>query len=172
MITKAQKLACHRLKKNSRLAQDKGLESRIRKTLEALYMSVASDTKLTDSQKSFLEYTETPVLAVFVGAVRGNQYPNFAAYSRIIAIELLTRYLNNMLTVVTTSLNQTQVDSKDIDLIMTDVDRARRFTDGLTEKAKRLILTQEQLNQAYKETDQGSMSKVNKQLLQNLSFGG
>lgn len=159
-------------KKELTLAQDKGLESRIRKTLEALYMSVANDTKLTNSQKSFLEYTETPVLAVFVSSVRGNQYPNFAAYSRIIAIELLTRYLNNMLTVVSTSLNQTQVDSQDIDLIMSDVDRARRFTDGLADKAKRLILTQEQLTQAYKETDRDAMSKVNKQLLQNLSFGG
>ena len=53
-----------------------------------------------------------------------------------------------------------------------DVDRARRFTDGLADKAKRLILTQEQLTQAYKETDRDAMSKVNKQLLQNLSFGG
>ncbi|QFT13618.1 conjugal transfer protein TraH [Vibrio sp. THAF190c] len=159
-------------KKDLTLAQDKGLESRIRKTLEELYVSVANDTKLTTKQKSFLEYTETPVLAVFVGAVRSNQYPNFSAYSRIIAVELLTHYLNNMLTVVSTSLNQTQVDSQDIELIMTDIDRARRFIDGLSDKAKRLILTQEQLNQAYKETDQDAMSKVNKQLLQNLSFGG
>jgi conjugative transfer pilus assembly protein TraH len=77
-----------------------------------------------------------------------------------------------MLTVVTTSLNHTQVDSKDIALIMSDIDRARDFTNGLSDKAKRVILTQEQLTQAYKESDSEAMSKINKQLLQNLSFGG
>lgn len=159
-------------KKELTLAKDKALEVRIRKTLEALYMSVANDTGLTDAQKSFLEYTETPVLAVFISSVRSNSYPNFSAYARVIAIELLARYLRNMLTVVTTSLNHTQVDSKDIALIMTDIDRARSFTNGLADKAKRVILTQEQLNQAYKDNDSDAMSKVNKQLLQNLSFGG
>ncbi|MFS1487939.1 hypothetical protein BCU41_025930 [Vibrio lentus] len=43
-----------------------------------------------------------------------------------------------MLTVVTTSLNHTQVDSKDIALIMSDIDRARDFTNGLSDKAKRV----------------------------------
>ncbi|MFS1904467.1 conjugal transfer protein TraH (plasmid) [Vibrio lentus] len=159
-------------KKELTLAKDKALEIRIRKTLEALYVSVANDTGLTDAQKSFLEYTETPVLAVFISSVRSNSYPNFSAYARVIAIELLARYLRNMLTVVTTSLNYTKVDSKDIAIIMTDIDRARSFTNGLADKAKRVILTQEQLNQAYKDNDSDAMSKVNKQLLQNLSFGG
>ncbi|MFS1886543.1 conjugal transfer protein TraH [Vibrio sp. 10N.261.54.E10] len=159
-------------KKELTLAQDKGLEVRIRQTLEALYISVANDTGLTDNQKSFLEYTDTPVLAVFIGSVRSNRYPNFSAYARVISVELLTRYLRNMLTVVTTSLNHTQVDSKDIALIMSDIDRARDFTNGLSDKAKRVILTQEQLTQAYKESDSQAMSKINKQLLQNLSFGG
>ncbi|MFS1914437.1 conjugal transfer protein TraH [Vibrio sp. 10N.286.48.B7] len=40
-------------KKELTLAQDKGLEVRIRTTLEALYISVANDTGLTDNQKSF-----------------------------------------------------------------------------------------------------------------------
>lgn len=160
------------IKKKLTLAKDKALEVRIHKTLETLYMSVANDTGLTDAQKSFLEYTETPVLAVFISSVRSNNYPNFSAYARVIAIELLTRYLRNMLTVVTTSLNHTKVDSKDIAIIMTDIDRARSFTNGLADKAKRVILTQEQLNQAYKDNDSDAMSKVNKQLLQNLSFGG
>ncbi|MEZ8138330.1 MULTISPECIES: conjugal transfer protein TraH [Vibrio] len=159
-------------KKELTLAQDKGLEVRIRQTLEALYISIANDTGLTDNQKSFLEYTDTPVLAVFIGSVRSNRYPNFSAYARVISVELLTRYLRNMLTVVTTSLNHTQVDSKDIALIMSDIDRARDFTNGLSDKAKRVILTQEQLTQAYKESDSEAMSKINKQLLQNLSFGG
>ncbi|KAB0478839.1 conjugal transfer protein TraH [Vibrio chagasii] len=159
-------------KKELTLANDKALEIRIRKTLETLYMSVANDTGLTDAQKSFLEYTETPVLAVFISSVRNNSYPNFSAYARVIAIELLARYLRNMLTVVTTSLTHTKVDSKDIAIIMTDIDRARTFTNGLADKAKRVILTQEQLNQAYKDNDSDAMSKVNKQLLQNLSFGG
>ncbi|MFS1982282.1 hypothetical protein BCU36_025395 [Vibrio lentus] len=53
---------------------------------------------------------------------------------------------------------------------MSDIDRARDFTNGLSDKAKRVILTQEQLTQAYKESDSQAMSKINKQLLQNLSL--
>ncbi|MFS1982283.1 hypothetical protein BCU36_025400 [Vibrio lentus] len=48
---------------------------RIRTTLEALYISVANDTGLTDNQKSFLEYTDTPVLAVFIGSVQKQPLP-------------------------------------------------------------------------------------------------
>ncbi|MFS1909548.1 hypothetical protein BCU30_026100 [Vibrio lentus] len=72
-------------KKELTLAQDKGLEVRIRTTLEALYISVANEHGLTDNQKSFLEYTDTPVLAVFIGSVRSNRYPNFSAYARVIS---------------------------------------------------------------------------------------
>lgn len=156
---------------NMTLPSNKGLENRIRSTLEALYQAIANDTALTNEQKSFLEYTSTPIQTVFTNAARANKLPNFAAYARVISVELLNRYLLNMLNIVQSSLMNTQVDHKDIALITNDIDRAKRYTDGLAEKATKQILEQEQLIQAYKSNDNANYSKLNQKLLQNLSFG-
>ncbi|MGR5096895.1 MULTISPECIES: conjugal transfer protein TraH [Vibrio] len=156
---------------NMTLPSNKGLESHIRTTLEALYQALANDNALTTDQKSFLEYTNTPIQAIFSSAASANQLPNFAAYARVISVELLNRYLINMLNIVQTSLMNTQVDHKDIILITNDIDRAKRYTDGLAEKATKLILAQEQLIQAYKSNDNANYSVLNKKLQKNLSFG-
>ncbi|MBN3495496.1 conjugal transfer protein TraH [Vibrio neptunius] len=153
------------------LASSKGLQARIRTLLEQLYTAIANDTELTQSQKSFLEYTETPIQAILISATRANQYPNFAAYSRLISIELLNRYLTSMLNIVQTSLANTQVPHQDIALITRDIDRAKRFTDGLTDKATRLVLEQQQLIQAHKSNDHQAWQNINQQLQQNLTFG-
>lgn len=153
------------------LASSKGPQERIRTLLEQLYTAIANDSALTSIQKSFLEYTETPIQAIFISATRANRYPNFAAYSRLISIELLNRYLANMLNVVQTSLANTQVNHKDIALITRDIDRAKRFTDGLADKATKQLLEQEQLIQAHKSNDQKAWQKLSEQLQQNLTFG-
>lgn len=163
---------CLNLTKSSvTLASAKGLQERIRTLLEQLYTAIANDSALTSPQKSFLEYTETPIQAIFISATRANRYPNFAAYSRVISIELLNRYLSNMLNVVQISLANTQVNHKDIALITRDIDRAKRFTDGLEEKATKQILEQEQLIQAHKNNDSDAWRQLNEQLQQNLTFG-
>eukprot|EP01029_Cantina_marsupialis_P024478 TRINITY_DN63018_c0_g1_i1.p1 TRINITY_DN63018_c0_g1~~TRINITY_DN63018_c0_g1_i1.p1 ORF type:complete len:318 (-),score=-28.91 TRINITY_DN63018_c0_g1_i1:123-971(-) len=153
------------------LASSKGLQERIRALLEQLYTVIANDSALTNTQKSFLEYTETPIQAIFISATQANRYPNFAAYSRLISIELLNRYLANMLNIVQTSLANTQVNHKDIALITRDIDRAKRFIYGLAEKATKQLLEQEQLIQAHKSNDRKAWQKLNEQLQQNLTFG-
>ncbi|CAH1538230.1 Conjugal transfer protein TraH [Vibrio jasicida] len=153
------------------LSSDKGLQSRIRQTLEQLYTALVNDRALTDQQKSFLEYTETPLLAVFTSAARDNRLPNFAAYSRVVSIELLNRYLKDMLNLVQTSLGNTQVDPRDVLLITRDIDRAKQFTDGLAEKAVNEILVLEQLVQAHKSNDTALYRELNNRLQQNLTFG-
>lgn len=140
--------------------QDKGLQNRIRTTLEEIYQALVNDDRngLSDAQKSFLEYTETPILTIFTSAAKANRYPNFAAYSRMISIELLNRYLVGMLNVVQASIANTQIDRKDIALITTDIDRAKKSTDGLADKAIRLVLEQEQLIRAHKSNDSDFMN--------------
>lgn len=153
------------------LAKSKGLQSRIRTTLSQLYRAINDDRALTTREKSFLEYIETPVLAIFYSAARANRYPNLAAYSRVIAIELLNRYLASMLNLVQTSLANTQISAPDIALITQDIERARRFMDGLTDTATQQILQQEQLIQAHKSNDQAAWQKLNDKLKKNLTFG-
>ncbi|NMU26915.1 conjugal transfer protein TraH, partial [Vibrio parahaemolyticus] len=77
------------------------------------------------------------------------------------------RYLANMLNVVQSSLANTQVNHKDIALITRDIDRAKRFTDGLADKATQQLLEQEQLIQAHKSNDQKAWQKLSEQLQQN-----
>lgn len=151
--------------------QNKGLQNRIRTTLEELYQALVNDNGLSNAQKSFLEYTETPILAIFSSAAKANRLPNFAAYSRMISIELLNRYLVGMLNVVQTSISNTQIDQKDIALITTDIDRAKKSTDGLAAKAIRLVLEQEELIQAHKSNDKDFMNTFSEKLQQNLNFG-
>uniref|UniRef100_UPI001C4DDEB0 hypothetical protein n=1 Tax=Salmonella enterica TaxID=28901 RepID=UPI001C4DDEB0 len=112
------------------------------------------------------------VLSIFRSAVQANRYPNFSAYSRMISIELLNRYLKNMLSIVQESMVNTQIDQQDISLITTDIDRAKRFTDGLADKAIKLILEQEQLIQAHKSNDKDYMRLLSDKMQQNLNFGG
>lgn len=154
------------------LAEQKGLQSRIRQTLEQIYTALINDQQLNNSQKAFLEYTETPILSIFRSAAQANRYPNFSAYSRMISIELLNRYLKNMLSIVQESMVNTQIDQQDISLITTDIDRAKRFTDGLADKAIKLILEQEQLIQAHKSNDKDYMRLLSDKMQQNLNFGG
>ena len=153
------------------LPSGKGLQDRIRTKLEQLYQAINSDARLTAAQTSFLEYTETPVLAVFNSAARANRSPNLAAYSRVISVELLNRYLTNMLNVVQTSLANTQVSADDIALITDDIDRAKRFTDGLTDNATKQLLQQEQLIQAHKFNDQRAWQEINGKLIHNQTYG-
>lgn len=153
------------------LPTSKALQQRIRATLEQIYIAIKNDAGLNSAQMSFLEYTETPVLAVFKSEVRSNRYPNLAAYSRVISIELLNRYLANMLNIVQASLANTQVSAEDIALITRDIERAKRFTDGLTDKATQQILHQEQLIQVHKSNDQRAWNKLNSKLQHNIAFG-
>nr|WP_244230858.1 conjugal transfer protein TraH [Vibrio ouci] len=154
------------------LAASKGLQARIRTLLEQLYTAIANDTTLTDAQKSFLEYTDTPIQAIFLSATQANRLPNFAAYSRLTSIELLNRYLANMLNVVQTSLANTQVALTDIAVVTRDIDRAKRFTDGLAQKATQQILEQAQLIQTHKSNDHKAWQTLSEQLQQNSTFGG
>lgn len=89
----------------------------------------------------------------------------------MISIELLNRYLVGMLNVVQTSISNTQIDQKDIALITTDIDRAKKSTDGLAAKAIRLVLEQEELIQAHKSNDKDFMNTFSEKLQQNLNFG-
>ncbi|WP_210468584.1 conjugal transfer protein TraH [Vibrio crassostreae] len=153
------------------LTKAKGLQSRIRTLLEQLYSALLNEQALTNAQQAFLEYTETPVLTIFRSAARANRYPNFAAYSRMISIELLNRYLKGMLNVVQESMVNTQIDQKDISLITMDIDRAKKYTDGLSDKAIQLILEQEQLIQAHKSNDADYLNLLNDKMQQNITFG-
>ncbi|BDU41074.1 conjugal transfer protein TraH [Vibrio nigripulchritudo] len=158
-------------KTTATLDEVSGLQSRIRATLEALYHALLNDQSLTPEQKAFLEYTETPVLSVFKSAAVADRHPNLSAYSRVIAIELLNRYLKGMLNTVQGSMVNTTLDPTDTDRILRDIDRARTFTDGLNDDAITQILQQQKLIERHQANDKDYRKRLSDRLQQNLTFG-
>ncbi len=153
------------------LSKAKGLKNRIYDMLKVLYESLLNDTALTDSQKALLEYTETPVLSVFKGSIMTGIQPKLDAYAHVIAVELLNRYLTNMLNVVKQSMVNTSIDRHDITLIVDDITKAARFMDGQADKARKIIIDQQTLIQTYKTSDQEFMKLLSDKMQQNITFG-
>lgn len=145
---------------NLSISQDNGIQSQIRKQLESILRHIATDQKLTDKQKSFLELTQTPVLKFFMDDLSANQTPEIGSYSRMIAVELLNQYLTNMLSIASQSLANTNNSVEDIALITRDIDNAKRFTTGLADKAIETLNQRNQLIESQRKTAQQSQKDI------------
>ncbi|QPL56558.1 conjugal transfer protein TraH [Vibrio navarrensis] len=145
---------------NLSISQANGIQSQIRKQLESILRHIATDQKLTDKQKSFLELTQTPVLKFFMDDLSANQTPEIGSYSRMIAVELLNQYLTNMLSIASQSLASTNNSVEDIALITRDIDNAKRFTTGLADKAIEALNQRNQLIESQRKTAQQSQKDI------------
>lgn len=145
---------------NLSISQANGIQSQIRKQLESILHHIATDQKLTDKQKSFLELTQTPVLKFFMDDLSANQTPEIGSYSRMIAVELLNQYLTNMLSIASQSLASTNNSVEDIALITRDIDNAKRFTTGLADKAIETLNQRNQLIESQRKTAQQSQKDI------------
>ncbi|EHA1126907.1 conjugal transfer protein TraH [Vibrio navarrensis] len=145
---------------NLSISLDNGIQSQIRKQLESILRHIATDQKLTDKQKSFLELTQTPVLKFFMDDLSANQTPEIGSYSRMIAVELLNQYLTNMLSIASQSLANTNNSVEDIALITRDIDNAKRFTTGLADKAIETLNQRNQLIESQRKTAQQSQKDI------------
>ncbi|PUZ78591.1 conjugal transfer protein TraH, partial [Vibrio vulnificus] len=145
---------------NLSISQANGIQSQISKQLESILRHIATDQKLTDKQKSFLELTQTPVLKFFMDDLSANQTPDINSYSRMIAVELLNQYLTNMLSIASQSLANTNNSVEDIALITRDIDNAKRFTTGLADKAIETLNQRNQLIESQRKTAQRSQKDI------------
>ncbi|POC05548.1 conjugal transfer protein TraH [Vibrio vulnificus] len=145
---------------NLSISQANGIQSQISKQLESILRHIATDQKLTDKQKSFLELTQTPVLKFFMDDLSANQTPDINSYARMIAVELLNQYLTNMLSIASQSLANTNNSVEDIALITRDIDNAKRFTTGLADKAIETLNQRNQLIESQRKTAQRSQKDI------------
>lgn len=153
------------------LSPNNALKENIITLIDALYLALANDTRLSASQESFLEYTTIPILGLLRDAIAENVTPPISDYAEVIAVDLLSRYLSNMLNVTEYSLSNTQVDSKDIALITKDIAKARTFTQGLATEAQARILANTQWLAVQKQKRQVFMSAIDEKTQQHLNFG-
>ncbi|CAK3389124.1 conjugative transfer pilus assembly protein TraH [Vibrio crassostreae] len=154
--------ACITLTKRNNLSitQANGIQNQIRTQLESILQKIATDQKLTEKQKGFLELTQTPVLKFFIDDLSANQSPDTGNYSRMIAVELLNQYLVSMLNVASQSLANTNNSQEDITLITRDVDNAKRFTAGLADNAIEALNHRNQLIDSQRKTAQQSTEEI------------
>ncbi|MDN3683151.1 conjugal transfer protein TraH [Vibrio tapetis subsp. quintayensis] len=165
--------ACVTLTKKTALTISKthGIERRIRAILEGLLRTINTDQALTSQQKGFLEFTQTPVLKFFIDATATQQTPDLGHYARMMSVELLNQYLTNMLAIARQSLQNTNNDLKDIERITHDIDNAKRFTDGLADKAIHALLNKNALIASEKETPKETRKAIQKQTPPTSTYG-
>ena len=147
------------------ISKNKGIEVQIQTQLEGLLQAIVSDNKLTDKQKGFLEFTKTPILKIFIDSAALDLDPDIASYARVIAVELLNRYLINMLTLVQQSLQNTNNSKDNVELIIQDITQAKRFTNGLADKATKTLLDKNELISAERMKRQRFLAGAQQELI-------
>ncbi|WP_338728967.1 conjugal transfer protein TraH (plasmid) [Shewanella baltica] len=148
------------------------LQYRVDTLLRGIASKMQNDQPLTDNDKSLLEYTTLPIMTFLRTELEAGLAPKTNAYAKIISVQFITLYLQNMLSIVKSSITATNNDPKDIDRIEKDIINANRFLEGLTAKAQSEAISAHQLimqNQQIKQQITGAMSAKAKA---NLTFGG
>jgi conjugative transfer pilus assembly protein TraH len=148
-----------------------GLQYRVDALLRGIASKMQNDQPLTDNDKSLLEYTTLPIMTFLRTELEAGLAPKTNTYAKIISVQFITLYLQNMLSIVKTSITATNNDPKDIDRIEKDIINANHFLEGLTAKAQKEAVLSHQLimqNQQIKQQITGAMSAKAKS---NLTFG-
>jgi conjugative transfer pilus assembly protein TraH len=148
-----------------------GLQYRVDVLLRGIASKMQNDQALSDNDKSLLEYTTLPVMTFLRTELEAGLAPKTNAYAKIISVQFITLYLQNMLSIVKTSITATNNDPKDIERIEKDIINANHFLEGLTSKAQEEAILAHQLtmqNQQIKQQITGAMSAKAKS---NLTFG-
>lgn len=131
------KKACLSLSTTSHtISATDGLQSRLIKKLDELHAKVMTDTALTDTEKSFVSYTEIPVLNFTLRQAERSMVLNSDAYAKVIATELLTRYLTKSLNMAESAIQNTAVDPADVALMVQAIKRAGKYAAALSRQAK------------------------------------
>jgi len=167
--------ACLRLsQKNTTIASDSAMQQKIMTMLTNLNQSLLNDTALTATQTSFLEYTDIPMLSFLKTYIQGDGVAGntlLENYARVISLNLLNQYLNNMLSVTLYSLSNTQTDKADMVLINDDIAKAKHFLVALEEKAIRALVIQEEMIANAKERKAKMDEAISTKTRDNFYFG-
>ncbi|GAB6264309.1 conjugal transfer protein TraH [Photobacterium sp. R1] len=151
---------------------EKALQNRVYKLIQSIAEKLINDQELNDEEKSFLEYTQMPILAYIRDTLKAGQSPNISAYAAAISVEHISTYLRGMLKVVQTALSNTTNDPKDIHKIETGIIDSFRYIDGLEKKAVDAIISQQELVKRHIELRRQLEGMFSTQARSNLQFGG
>ncbi|NOH78113.1 hypothetical protein F0247_24395, partial [Vibrio crassostreae] len=120
-----------------RLSESQAFNAKVRHTVDTLYAHLQSDQPITDSEKSFVELSDIPILAMLIDDAHLNLQPESHLYAQNIAADLLHAYLNNMLMIVNQSMtNLASVNPTDVNRTLEGINRARDYLQTLRDRHK------------------------------------
>ncbi|WP_235676529.1 MULTISPECIES: conjugal transfer protein TraH [unclassified Vibrio] len=146
------------------LPETQGLQQRVQRALVGLYDALLQDTPLTAKQRWLLEGTRAPILAVFKSVHRAGSTPNFAAHSRVIAVELLDTFMQTMLSNARNALLRQRLDRNDVANIAEEITRVQAFCLRFTEQAKQQLIWQNDFIAHYQFQDTQYRQRLQHQL--------
>jgi conjugative transfer pilus assembly protein TraH len=155
-------------KTNEKINVESGLQVRIVKMLDALHDKVMSDTALSVSEKSFVSYSHVPALKFILNRAERNLELDTISYGKLIATELVARYLNESLNMVRTSISNTSIAPDDLEVMLRAVENASGYASGLYKDAQASIAADGKLindaREQKKVTDNDTSKDINKNL--------
>jgi conjugative transfer pilus assembly protein TraH len=154
------------------LSESQAFNAKVRHTVDTLYAHLQSDQPITESEKSFVELSDIPILAMLIDDAHLNLQPESHLYAQNIAADLLHAYLNNMLMIVNQSMtNLASVNPTDVNRTLEGINRARDYLQTLRDRHKTKLNAYLALTERLKRKRKLLGQSASDATLSNLTFG-
>lgn len=98
--------------------------------LNDIYTRIKTNQKLTDQEVGLITLTQSPVFAVISSNAQMNVGTfGLKSFAEMVATDILSDYLKNVITVIQTSMSGTQLDKNNVQNLIDSIQKARRFID-------------------------------------------
>ncbi len=154
------------------LSESQAFNARVRKTIDALYANLRSDLPITEAEKSFVELSDIPILAMLIDDAHLKIPPESHLYAQSIASNILHAYLNSMLMMVNQSIaNISAVNPTDVKRTIDAISDARNYLQTIREKHQSKLNEHLALTERLKRKRDLLSQSASDSTLANLSFG-
>ncbi len=116
------------------ISESQAFNAKVRTTIDSLYYNLQADASITDAEKSFIEISRIPILAMLIDDAHLNIPPESDLYAKSIAADILHAYLSNMLMMVNQSIaNLASVNPTDVNRTFDAISEARNYLQTVRE---------------------------------------
>ncbi|MEZ8082804.1 conjugal transfer protein TraH [Enterovibrio norvegicus] len=155
------------------LSPSQGFNEKVATTITTLYSGLQSDTgELSTAEKSFVEVSSLPILAMLIDDLQLNIAPQSSLYARVIATDIVHAYLTNMLLMVNQSIaNLSDVNPEDVSRTLDAINHARTYLQGIKQENSRKLNDYLALTARLKQKRTLQNDAASDATVANLAFG-
>ena len=153
------------------LDKNSALQAMVFKMISSLVTAVENDQAISDSQQSFLEETDLPILKFITTSVQVGQAPDTAAYAQVMAKDFTRRYLQDILQTVQFALSNAENDKDDLEKLTNGIYQAQSFLADLHNDAEERLLFEQKLIQSSQEQQRAIEGNFSSRMKSAMSFG-